>query len=108
MGRNTILNRIRDTKDRFHLLEKWPEIADYEVENDEEYMTPDILLEIVHEAINSLPPKCRGIFIMNRHQKMTYKQIAIIKGISLKTVENQIGIALKKIRAYVMLRMPKS
>lgn len=107
MGRNAILNKLRNTKERFYILEKLPEIADYDAENDVEYVTPDILIEIVHEAINSLPPKCRGIFIMNRHQKMTYKQIAVVKGISRKTVENQIGIALKKIRSYVILHMPK-
>lgn len=77
------------------------------LKNDVEYVTSDILIEIVHEAINGLPPKCRGIFIMNRPQKMTYKQVAIVKGISRKTVENQIGIALKKIRNYVILHMPK-
>lgn len=38
---------------------------------------------------------------------MTYKQIAVVKGISRKTVENQIGIALKKIRSYVILHMPQ-
>ena len=107
MGRNAILNKLRNTKERFYFLEKLPEVADYEIENDVEYVTSDILIEIVHEAINGLPPKCRGIFIMNRHQKMTYKQIAIVKGISRKTVENQIGIALKKIRNYVILHMPK-
>lgn len=107
MGRNAILNKLRNSKERFYILEKLPEIADYDVENDVEYVTPDILIEIVHEAINSLPPKCRGIFILNRHQKMTYKQIAVVKGISRKTVENQIGIALKKIRSYVILHMPK-
>ena len=106
MGRNAILNRFRDTKGRFYLLEQWPDIADCETEIDAEYPTPDLLIEIVHEAINNLPPKCRGIFIMNRHQKMSYKQIAVIKGVSRKTVENQIGIALKKIRNYVVLRMP--
>lgn len=107
MGRNAILNKLRNTKERFYLLEKLPEIADCESESDVEYMASDILIEIVHDAINGLPPKCRGIFIMNRHQKMTYKQIAVVKGISRKTVENQIGIALKKIRSYVMLHMPK-
>ena len=105
MGRNAILNKLRD--ERFYLLEQFPETADYESENDAEYMTSDILIEIVHDAINGLPRKCRGIFIMNRHQKMTYKQIAVVKGISRKTVENQIGIALKKIRSYVMLHMPR-
>lgn len=107
MGRNAILNKLRNTKERFYFLEKLPEVADYEIENDVEYVTSDILIEIVHEAINKLPPKCRGIFIMSRHQKMTYKQIAVVKGISRKTVENQIGIALKKIRSYVILHMPQ-
>lgn len=105
MGRNAILNKIRDTKERFYLLEKLPEIADCEAEVDAEWGDPEALIEMVHEAIDGLPPKCRGIFIMNRHQMMTYKQIAAVKGISRKTVENQIGIALKKIRSYVMLRM---
>lgn len=57
MGRNVILNKFRNTKERFYFLERLPEIADYDVENDVEYVTSDILIEIVHEAINKLPPK---------------------------------------------------
>lgn len=105
MGRNAILNRIRDTKERYYFLERLSETEDYENGCDVDHVPSDVLIEIVHDAINSLPPQCRVIFIMNRNQKMTYKQIAVVKGISRKTVENQIGIALKKIRSYVLLHM---
>lgn len=105
MGRNAILNRIRDTKERYYFLERLSETEDYEDGCDVNHVPSDVLIEIVHDAINSLPPQCRVIFIMNRNQKMTYKQIAVVKGISRKTVENQIGIALKKIRSYVLLHM---
>lgn len=107
MGRNAILNRIRDTKERYYFLERLSETEDYENGCDVDHVPSDVLIEIVHEAINSLPPQCREIFMMKRHQKMTYKQIAVVKGISRKTVENQMGIALKKIRSYVLLHMPK-
>ena len=105
MRRNAILNRIRDTKERYYFLERLSETEDYENGCDVDHVPSDVLIEIVHDAINSLPPQCRVIFIMNRNQKMTYKQIAVVKGISRKTVENQIGIALKKIRSYVLLHM---
>ena len=107
MGRNAILNRMRDTKERVYFLEWLPETADCENGYEVDHVPSDVLIEIVHEAINSLPPQCREIFMMKRHQKMTYKQIAVVKGISRKTVENQMGIALKKIRSYVLLHMPK-
>ena len=105
MGRNAILNRIRDTKERYYFLERLSETEDYENGCDVDHVPSDVLIKIVHDAINNLPPQCRVIFIMNRNQKMTYKQIAVVKGISRKTVENQIGIALKKIRSYVLLHM---
>ena len=39
---------------------------------------------------------------MSREEQLSYKEIATIKEISVKTVENQMGIALKKIREYLM------
>ena len=49
-------------------------------------------------AINSLPPKCRAIFQLSRFEDLTYKEIAKKLGISVKTVENQMGKALRVLR----------
>ena len=50
------------------------------------------------EALNSLPVKCRAVFIMCRHENMTYQEVADAMEISVKTVENQMGKALKSLR----------
>jgi RNA polymerase sigma-70 factor, ECF subfamily len=53
----------------------------------------------VFALIDKLPPKCRQIFILSRKEQMSNKEIAGIMEINEKTVENQISIAIKFIRA---------
>lgn len=53
---------------------------------------------LVHAAINSLPERCREIFLMSRIENLKYREISERLGISVNTVECQIGIALKKLR----------
>lgn len=69
-----------------------------EEDNREQEMIMDELREYVQSAIASLPNKCRIIFNLSRNAGMTYKEIAEELDISVKTVENQIGLALKKLR----------
>jgi RNA polymerase sigma-70 factor, ECF subfamily len=53
----------------------------------------------INSAIEELPEKCREIFILCRFEELRYSDIALRLGISIKTVEMQMGIALKKLRA---------
>ncbi|WP_020527480.1 RNA polymerase sigma-70 factor [Flexithrix dorotheae] len=52
----------------------------------------------VLKSIEKLPEKCKQIFKLSRNSGLTYQQIADKMSVSKKTVENQIGIALKKLR----------
>lgn len=49
-------------------------------------------------ALNDLPEQCRTIFQMSRFEEMKYRDIADKLDISVKTVENQMGKALKILR----------
>lgn len=51
-------------------------------------------LELLYEAIENLPPKCRTVFLLSRAERMTYPQIAAHCGISIKMVEKHISHAL--------------
>ena len=62
----------------------------------------------VKEAIEALPASYREAFVMHRFTKKSYKEIADVKEISVKTVENQMGIALKKIREYIAAHSDES
>jgi RNA polymerase sigma-70 factor, ECF subfamily len=56
-------------------------------------------LEIrVREAIDRLPAKCKAIYILSRQEGLKYQEIADTLELSVKTVENQMGIALEKLR----------
>lgn len=49
-------------------------------------------------AIDSLPEKCREVFIMSKREGMKYEEIAQELGISENTVRNQISKALKVLK----------
>jgi RNA polymerase sigma-70 factor (ECF subfamily) len=55
----------------------------------------------VHDAIETLPPACKTIFVLSRYEEMSYKEIAESLQISVKTVENQMGKALRQMRQYL-------
>lgn len=56
-------------------------------------------LEIqIRKAIDQLPPKRKKVFIMSRFEGLKYREIAEKSGISIKTVENQMGKAIKFLR----------
>jgi RNA polymerase sigma-70 factor (ECF subfamily) len=52
----------------------------------------------INKAIQKLPEKCREIFLLCRFEELKYAEIAEKLNISVKTVEMQITIALKKLR----------
>ena len=58
------------------------------------------LSSLIDRALATLPPQCLVIFRMSRFGKLTYQQIADELGLSVKTVENQVGKALRIMREY--------
>jgi RNA polymerase sigma-70 factor (family 1) len=61
---------------------------------------PRDIVALVNNALSLLPPQCLVIFKMSRFGQLTYQQIADELGISVKTVENQMGKALRIMRDY--------
>ncbi|MBB5619220.1 RNA polymerase sigma-70 factor (ECF subfamily) [Pedobacter cryoconitis] len=52
----------------------------------------------VHTAMEDLPEQCRLIFHMSRFEELKYREIADQLGLSVKTVETQMGKALRILR----------
>ncbi len=55
-------------------------------------------------AVESLPTQCRLIFKLVKEQGFSYKEVADLLSISPRTVETQIGIALRKLAAVLRPR----
>ena len=78
-------------------------IDEIDVEMESIYQTPEerVLstesLSRIETAMNNLPQRARLILKLAKEDKMRYKDIAALLNISVKTVDNQLAIALKKL-----------
>jgi RNA polymerase sigma-70 factor, ECF subfamily len=58
-------------------------------------------------AVSELPPACREVFVLSRSQGLRYQEIATTLGISIKTVESQMGKALRHLRSRLANWLPE-
>lgn len=69
-----------------------------------QYSTPETkimhkeLVEQIDVVVETLPEKCRKVYILSRRNQLSHKEIAEKLNISTKTVENHISYALKALR----------
>lgn len=93
---NACLNRIRSKKVQSKYLEFTAQQPDsMQTQPDD---TAPQLREHFQRALDSLPPQCRHIFELSRFEALKYREIADQLGISIKTVETQMGKALRVLR----------
>ena len=66
------------------------------------------LREAINAAVAELPPACREVFTLSRTQGLRYTEIAATLGISVKTVESQMGKALRHMRNRLAQWLPEA
>lgn len=81
---------------------KYQDFASYTMNNHQEPASSKIeMTELeyrIAQALNELPEQCRTIFQLSRFEELKYREIAEQLGLSVKTIENQMGKALKIMR----------
>lgn len=65
--------------------------------NPEQLLITAEMMKRIKNAVDQLPPQCKLIFKLVKEDELKYREVAEILGLSLKTVENQVTIALRKI-----------
>ncbi|MBX3239243.1 MAG: RNA polymerase sigma-70 factor [Chitinophagaceae bacterium] len=74
----------------------------------EELLITREILQTINQTINCLPAKCKLIFKLAKEDGLKHKEIAVLLDISIKTVESQMAIALKRIYSTVTIQFPGS
>lgn len=97
--RNRALNASRDRSTRRRAYEVHQERrAQVRHRTAEDTAHYHELSDAIHRAIDQLPPRRRMVFLLHRQHDLTYVEVAQTMGITRKTVENQMGRALKFLR----------
>lgn len=98
---NKSLNYIRDKKLQYEDESHYGNVAT-NLHSVEAKLAEEEMQRRIDLAIDSLPEKCRIVFVLSRYEDMSYKEIADHLEISIKTVENQISKALKTLRLQLL------
>ncbi len=73
----------------------------------EELILTAEMMKKIEEAINDLPPRCKIIFKLIKEDQLRYKEVAEILNVSVKTIDSQLAIALKKISKAIQLDLER-
>lgn len=93
--KNAVLDLLKHRKVEQQYLSSLEKVEETELNNRIEEAE---LADRINRAIQNLPEKCREVFVLCRFEELKYAEIAEKLNISVKTVEMQISIALKKLR----------
>lgn len=103
--RNRALNQLRQQQTR-HRAEPVLAVASPPPASADSRAAARELQLALHEALDTLPPRCREIFELSRVEGLRYAEIADRLGISVKTVEAQMGKALRLLREHLSPWLP--
>jgi len=95
--RNTAFNYLRSQKKVFLQPEQYQVQLQSIYFNPEKLMLTAEMMNRVQKAISDLPPRCQLIFKLIKEDELKYREVAELLQVSIKTVENQMTIAIRKI-----------
>ncbi len=98
MVRNTSLNVIKHEKIKQKYVGEALAVDERSHEGVTQAVLSSELEERIQQAIGVLPEQCRLVFKLSRFEELKYAEIAEHLNISIKTVENHMGKALKIMR----------
>jgi len=99
--KNRSLNYLRNTAGlaTVELSERCDPYIRFEA-NPETILVGNETLQRLRTAINQLPPRCKLIFTLIKEHGLKYKDVARLLDLSVKTVEAQLAIALRKLATF--------
>ena len=100
--RNTSLNYLyKSRKEQVSWLDEFSHPERTHIENPFNEMEARELQVRLRAAVNNLPSRCQVIYRLVKEDGLKYTEAARVLNLSVKTIENQMGIALKKLSAAI-------
>ena len=106
MVRNAALNVLKHEKIKQQHATVELAVAERSAESVTRTVMASELEDRIYKALNKLPEQCRLVFKLSRFEELKYAEIAEQLNISVKTVENQMGKALKIMREQLKDYLP--
>jgi RNA polymerase sigma-70 factor (ECF subfamily) len=101
IGRNHALNVmkkvLRDRKLKRTFQSEWKPVT----EDDDTTLMYQMAASLIDEAIDSLPPRRKEVYLLSRHERLTYQEIAEKLNISRESVKTHLKLASESITKFI-------
>ncbi len=107
--KNTALNYLsRHFRKEVLSLEEMALNTNVSTYNPEQLLITSEAVKKINYEIDKLPPRCKLIFKLAKEDRLKYNEIADLLNISIKTIDSQMAIALKKISSAINFDLKKN
>ena len=105
-AKNLAFNRLSKQKRQQNIRpEEWLVQLNSIYFDPEQLMMTEEMMRQIRQAVNNLPPRCRLIFKLVKEDGLKYKEVAELLQLSIKTIEAQMAIALRRIGKYMHMEV---
>ncbi len=105
IARNLSLNSIkRNSRTKLISIEEIRDAVNYGMPDPEQILINQEKSELLEKAIQSLPTRCNLVFKLIKEEGLTYKEVAEILNISVKTVDAHLVTAMNKLTDALKLK----
>lgn len=101
--RNRAINHYRHNSVKLNTMEEIKLIYSSDANNIETQFDTKEINQLITNSVTLLPEKCREIFTLVKFNGLNYRQTAVILNLSVKTIETQMGRALKKLKESLLI-----
>lgn len=101
VAHNKTISHFRKKNTSLHTSVSWDEISEHtlpcNLQTPDEKLISREEMSRLNTIINSLPPRCKQVFVLAKIEKLPYKDIAEVLSISVKTINIHVAKALELI-----------
>lgn len=107
IARYEVYRQLRENKQKQNISidEMQIDIAS-RIKNADELLIENETLHLLTEAINSLPERCKLVYLLVREERLKYREVANMLSITEGTVKQQMHTATTRIREYIESQIP--
>ncbi|NBU35515.1 MAG: sigma-70 family RNA polymerase sigma factor [Bacteroidetes bacterium] len=103
VSKNQAINALKKSiaeLEKFKIYTNNPHLFEEETDENKEYH-----YSLIDEAIEKLPNRQKEVFLLHRHEKLTYQEIAYRLGIGKESVKSHLSASIKSIKSYLQAKI---
>jgi RNA polymerase sigma-70 factor (ECF subfamily) len=101
ISKNRAINALKKSLADLERMKKYASEVPFNEQPEDEDNDSQLHFSLIDEAIDQLSPRQKEIFLLHRHERYSYREIAEQLGIGKESVKTHLSLAIKSIKNHI-------